>query len=127
MANCQDLINKIEEWRQDFLAHKERTEEFYDFVQERLPDLAVIAEQLNQRLPHREFIAQAFVDLQTGIGNSADAVGARIGQVTAALTGAVPPDNSAPDNPITSLSLNIDTSGAGGEGEGEGGGEGGGF
>lgn len=124
LANCADLIAKLEEWRQDWLAHKDRTEEFYDFVQERLPDLTVIGEQLNQRLVHRDFLSQAFVDVQKNIALAGDVVAARVGQVVEALTGETPPNNSTPDGPTTDLGLNADTSGSGGEG-GEGG-EGGG-
>lgn len=122
MANCQDLIDKLEEIRLQQQTHNEREVEFFDFVQERLPALDIIGEQLNQRLVHRDFIAQGFRDIQAGIANSCDAIAARVAQVTQALTGTVATANTVPENPLTDLGLNQDTSGAGGEGGGEGGG-----
>lgn len=109
MADCQDLINKLEEIKVIYQAENVKLELWQTNVLEHLAQLPGICEQLNQRLVHRDFIAQAALDQASATGLAGDVVAARLAQLIQALTGVLPPNNAVPTTPVTPLALNVDT------------------
>jgi len=139
MANCQDLINKLDEILVKFSEFKDDQELIKDFITDTFDldvkgirsNLNKVQSHLGQRLPHRDFTTAQAVDSQRSIQAAGSSVSQRVGMLTSAINPELPLTTSTVFPEITNENLDTDTvfdddTDSPGDGGGGGGGGGGG-
>lgn len=143
MANCEDLVNKLDEILIEFQEIKDEIIEVKEYLTDDFKnDLKAVRSHLNktqshlgQRLPHRDFVTASAVDLQDILQKGLGSVSQRVGVVAAVIGGDVIPDDGIPETELTDFNQDLDTipdadedppadGGDGGDDGGDGGGDG---